>query len=889
MDSTIETLEIVIKARIDDALKNIKTITDEVKKRVSSSATSMSELTQKTREISKNLEPVVSKTKNSMKQYEQTVKQATTKVTDELSKVKNSKIDIDVSKIDVDNLGYDELKQKYNELQSVRDELAKKFTFEVLDEDEIKKLDEVVLKLFEVRNALEEQESMGLSTPDGTANPYSSKAPLNDYYIKPVIDFDESQAANETQKVTSTINDKFKNINLSSLKRTINDVKNELNEINNNPVISKLKSAFSSVTGIVKKFIPHIKNAKKESSNFGNSLGTSLSKGLKSLKRFTLSLLSIRTAFSAISRASQAYLSFDTQLQESIQNSWNALGSLLAPILEYVASLFSKITSTIASFVKALTGVDLIARANAKALDKQAKSTANANKQLSSIDDISNLSSNNSSENSQTITVEDVDITPLENFAKKVADIFSKIFEPFQKAWETKGQDVINSMKKAFENTKSMVKDIGQSFMEVWTNGTGETYLTGILKIIEQIFNIIGGLAGAFDEAWNAGSAGTGLIQSIGDAAIALNNGFSAILNSFQEVINNGTITETFGLLIEIGTQFWDIISGIANAFTHAWENAGTGTAIIQHISDIFNDVLKFVSDIGDSIKNWVISPEFQEALDKVFGGIEDIFNYIKEVCDWLLEMYEKYVKPVVDEKLLPAISSIVTAIMDVWNAAIKPVVDFFVEYYKAVLEPYIQGLMNFIGGIIDVIKGIADFISGVFTGDWEKAWNGIKEIFGGIIDAIAALIKKPLNILIAAFEFVANKVIGAFNWVKSMLNNLSFDVPDWVPFIGGQKWGFNLEMTPELSIPRLKTGNVAEEPMVGIFGEYANAKSNPEITAPQSILKSTFRDALEEYSFNNSKSQHITVQFGSKDIIDEIIDEINKRITRRGATVWVE
>ena len=54
-------------------------------------------------------------------------------------------------------------------------------------------------------------------------------------------------------------------------------------------------------------------------------------------------------------------------------------------------------------------------------------------------------------------------------------------------------------------------------------------------------------------------------------------------------------------------------------------------------------------------------------------------------------------------------------------------------------------------------------------------------------------------------------------------------------------------------------------------------------------ILKSTFRDALEEYSFNNSKSQHITVQFGSKDIIDEIIDEINKRITRRGATVWVE
>lgn len=78
---------------------------------------------------------------------------------------------------------------------------------------------------------------------------------------------------------------------------------------------------------------------------------------------------------SFLTKSVNAYMSFDSELQDSITNSYNMLGALLAPAIEYVAQLFAMATNYIAQFASALTGIDLVARANAKALDTQAKAT----------------------------------------------------------------------------------------------------------------------------------------------------------------------------------------------------------------------------------------------------------------------------------------------------------------------------------------------------------------------------------------------------------------------------------------------------------------------------------------------------------------------------------
>ena len=80
--------------------------------------------------------------------------------------------------------------------------------------------------------------------------------------------------------------------------------------------------------------------------------------------------------------------------------------------------------------------------------------------------------------------------------------------------------------------------------------------------------------------------------------------------------------------------------------------------------------------------------------------------------------------------------------------------------------------------------------------------------------------------------------VVDGVNWVIRKINTLSFKVPDWVPGIGGQQWGFNFRTFTAYQIPYLANGGVIEQPTVAMMGEYAGASNNPEIATPQSLLQ---------------------------------------------------
>ena len=111
----------------------------------------------------------------------------------------------------------------------------------------------------------------------------------------------------------------------------------------------------------------------------------------------------------------------------------------------------------------------------------------------------------------------------------------------------------------------------------------------------------------------------------------------------------------------------------------------------------------------------------------------------------------------------------------------------------------FIDGKVPFIKKIFGVI---IDFISGVFSGDWRKAWTGVKNIFGGIMDGLGALIKAPLNGVIG----LVNGVIGGLNKIK---------IPDW-DFLGDLAGkGFNI---PKINY--LAKGGVVASPTMAMIGE---------------------------------------------------------------------
>ena len=155
-------------------------------------------------------------------------------------------------------------------------------------------------------------------------------------------------------------------------------------------------------------------------------------------------------------------------------------------------------------------------------------------------------------------------------------------------------------------------------------------------------------------------------------------------------------------------------------------------------------------------------------------------------------------------------------------------------ETIYTIFTSLLQGLLNIFDSLFTAIKGIFDgiikFIKGVFSGDWKQAWEGIKDIFSsvwngikGIVSSVWQYIKSIFNSLVNLVKGIVNTIWGAIKGLINLItsginvlirgiNKLSFDAPDWVPEIGGKKFGFNI---PE--IPRLAKGTILNAPGRGV------------------------------------------------------------------------
>ena len=112
-------------------------------------------------------------------------------------------------------------------------------------------------------------------------------------------------------------------------------------------------------------------------------------------------------------------------------------------------------------------------------------------------------------------------------------------------------------------------------------------------------------------------------------------------------------------------------------------------------------------------------------------------------------------------------------------------VFNFMAGYMNNIFGGIIQNFQNFFDAGKRIFTGFIDFITGIFTGDWERAWNGVVNIFGGIFDGIAAMAKAPFN-----------GMIGLINAFLGGLNNIK--IPKWVPGVGGKS--FSISTLPYLA-----------------------------------------------------------------------------------------
>lgn len=142
------------------------------------------------------------------------------------------------------------------------------------------------------------------------------------------------------------------------------------------------------------------------------------------------------------------------------------------------------------------------------------------------------------------------------------------------------------------------------------------------------------------------------------------------------------------------------------------------------------------------------------------------------------------------------------------------------------IINAFMHNVSNIFNSIKRIFSGIIDFVVGVFTGDWSRAWQGIVNIFGGIMDGLGAVIKAPLN-----------AVIALINMAIDGINSISIDIPSWVPGIGGSHFGPNFG-----HISYLYTGAVFDEPtLLGntvVGDKFKGTGSQREYVLPEPMIR---------------------------------------------------
>ena len=160
--------------------------------------------------------------------------------------------------------------------------------------------------------------------------------------------------------------------------------------MNHNEVL-KTEAELEKLTNQYNKLNSEQDELSSKSGNVFNGLGKSIEKSTNKIKRFGLALFGVRSIYSILSRASSAYMAQDTVLANKMQAVWTGLGSLLEPIISKIVNTLLKGVKYIAIFVKALTGVDLLAKATSKSLGGTNKSAKALSKTLSGFDELTNL------------------------------------------------------------------------------------------------------------------------------------------------------------------------------------------------------------------------------------------------------------------------------------------------------------------------------------------------------------------------------------------------------------------------------------------------------------------------------------------------------------------
>lgn len=563
---------------------------------------------------------------------------------------------------------------------------------------------------------------------------------------------------------------------------------------------------------------------------------TVLSRGLSQLRSWlSETIMQNEAARASIARLKAALLTLAQPILEVVIPVFVKLVNILAQVVTAIAKFFGMLSGkSWGAQVSAAKGLN----AEKEALEGVGAAAEDASKSMAGFDEINQITSNQASgggggAGGAASTDIAPDFSSLDMAEDKLHDILGLVgaIAAGLLAWK------IASL---FTNDLSKILGIALAvagafalvyfWLDAWNNGID---LQNFLGMLAGLAALAGGLAIAFGPT---------------AAAIALVvGGLAMLVVGIKDVIENGftlenTLTIIAGLLaagigISILTGSWIplLIAGFVAALVALVSFTGHGEELIQGLKKIIDGFGKFFKGV------------FTGDLKLAAEGAKQIWAGIKQT--W---------------------NAIVNSIKDAWSA--------FITWLQG-KNPALAAIFETIGKLFSdqynawkkILSGLITFLTGVFTGDWKKAWNGVLDILKGV-----------WNLIVGTVEGAINFIIDGINLLISALNKIHFEVPDWVPLIGGKSFGINITPVSRVSLPRLASGAVIP-PNREFMAVLGDQKSGTNIETPLSTMVQAFKQAMNETGGMGGRQITVVMQLDHRELGRAVYNLNNEETQRVG------
>lgn len=477
----------------------------------------------------------------------------------------------------------------------------------------------------------------------------------------------------------------------------------------------------------------------------------------------------------------------------------------ILPALTSLASKIEYVTRVFAQFTQALFGKSAQVQtkqtqAQTKAVTELGDATEKAGKQakgaLAGFDEINSLSMNEGGGSGVVGGISNVDEGLLNNIDDGTGGAMGAV--------ATKATEMATKVREAFTNMKNTIvqnKDI--------------------------IVPALGAIAGAI--------AGVYLALKAPAALIAITSAFK----KFGLAVKGAWAFLAAHPIVAVVAAIAALVGALVGAYLTNDEFREKVDKLWERIKTALTPVIQKLGEVLLWVWNSVLVPVGKVIMDILVVAFNALTNVVKWLWEYVLEPIGKFIvnslapilvdlAKIVGTVVKMAVESLVKAFEFLWYNVLKPIVLWLGNTFKPAFESVGSSIKTIIQGLQTTFNGLINFISGVFTGNWRKAWEGVKQIFKGIFDTLYGIAKAPLNM-----------IIDAVNWIIKGLNKIQISIPSWVPGIGGRSFGVNID-----TIPKLANGGITDvnNPFMAIVGDN---KTQREVISPLDDLKSMIVEAV--------------------------------------------